>query len=102
MHPLARSAAAGERAVALPAGCAGGAQRLGRPHRQSTLAHTRAHAGVAPAALPLPDGRRRWRQQCPNAATISRMNTTVDEYGVFGHPVGHTLSPFIHGLFART
>jgi shikimate dehydrogenase len=30
------------------------------------------------------------------------MNTTVDEYGVFGHPVGHTLSPFIHGLFART
>jgi shikimate dehydrogenase len=25
----------------------------------------------------------------------------VDQYGVFGHPVGHSLSPFIHGLFAR-
>ena len=25
----------------------------------------------------------------------------VDRYGVFGHPVGHSLSPFIHGMFAR-
>jgi shikimate dehydrogenase len=25
----------------------------------------------------------------------------VDQYGVFGHPVGHSLSPFIHGIFAR-
>ncbi|MBV8973880.1 MAG: shikimate dehydrogenase [Sinobacteraceae bacterium] len=25
----------------------------------------------------------------------------VDQYGVFGHPVGHSLSPFIHGVFAR-
>jgi shikimate dehydrogenase len=24
-----------------------------------------------------------------------------DQYGLFGHPVGHSLSPFIHGLFAR-
>jgi shikimate dehydrogenase len=24
-----------------------------------------------------------------------------DQYGVFGHPVGHSWSPFIHGLFAR-
>jgi shikimate dehydrogenase len=24
-----------------------------------------------------------------------------DQYGVFGHPVGHSLSPFIHGVFAR-
>ena len=30
------------------------------------------------------------------------MSATADEYGVFGHPVGHSLSPFIHGLFART
>jgi shikimate dehydrogenase len=26
---------------------------------------------------------------------------TADPYGVFGHPVGHSLSPFIHGMFAR-
>jgi shikimate dehydrogenase len=25
----------------------------------------------------------------------------MDQYGVFGHPVGHSLSPFIHGMFAR-
>ncbi|MBV8307849.1 MAG: shikimate dehydrogenase, partial [Gammaproteobacteria bacterium] len=25
----------------------------------------------------------------------------LDQYGVFGHPVGHSLSPFIHGIFAR-
>jgi shikimate dehydrogenase len=25
----------------------------------------------------------------------------TDQYGVFGHPVGHSLSPFIHGMFAR-
>src|SRR5215472_17057597 len=24
-----------------------------------------------------------------------------DRYGVFGHPVAHSLSPFIHGMFAR-
>jgi shikimate dehydrogenase len=29
------------------------------------------------------------------------MSPAVDQYGVFGHPVGHTLSPFIHGVFAR-
>jgi shikimate dehydrogenase len=29
------------------------------------------------------------------------MSATADEYGVFGHPVSHSLSPFIHGLFAR-
>jgi shikimate dehydrogenase len=29
------------------------------------------------------------------------MNSPPDEYGVFGHPVSHSLSPFIHGLFAR-
>ncbi|MBV9620536.1 MAG: shikimate dehydrogenase [Gammaproteobacteria bacterium] len=29
------------------------------------------------------------------------MDSAPDEYGVFGHPVGHSLSPFIHGLFAR-
>jgi shikimate dehydrogenase len=26
---------------------------------------------------------------------------SADHYGVFGHPVGHSLSPFIHGMFAR-
>jgi shikimate dehydrogenase len=29
------------------------------------------------------------------------MNSVADAYGVFGHPVNHSLSPFIHGLFAR-
>ncbi|MBV8909133.1 MAG: shikimate dehydrogenase [Gammaproteobacteria bacterium] len=29
------------------------------------------------------------------------MNAGADQYGVFGHPVSHSLSPFIHGLFAR-
>lgn len=29
------------------------------------------------------------------------MNTAPDQYGVIGHPVAHSWSPFIHGLFAR-
>jgi shikimate dehydrogenase len=29
------------------------------------------------------------------------MSTAVDQYGVVGHPVSHSLSPFIHGMFAR-
>ena len=29
------------------------------------------------------------------------MTSLPDQYGVFGHPVNHSLSPFIHGLFAR-
>ncbi len=29
------------------------------------------------------------------------MQTALDQYGVVGHPVGHSLSPFIHGMFAR-
>ncbi len=29
------------------------------------------------------------------------MSPAVDQYGVFGHPIGHSLSPFIHGIFAR-
>jgi shikimate dehydrogenase len=29
------------------------------------------------------------------------MNATPDQYGVVGHPVAHSWSPFIHGLFAR-
>jgi len=29
------------------------------------------------------------------------MSLAVDQYGVFGHPVGHSLSPFIHSVFAR-
>ena len=29
------------------------------------------------------------------------MSSVADAYGVFGHPVNHSLSPFIHGLFAR-
>jgi shikimate dehydrogenase len=29
------------------------------------------------------------------------MNSAPDQYGVFGHPIGHSLSPFIHGMFAR-
>jgi shikimate dehydrogenase len=29
------------------------------------------------------------------------MSTLPDQYGVIGHPVAHSLSPFIHGMFAR-
>jgi shikimate dehydrogenase len=29
------------------------------------------------------------------------VSLAVEQYGVFGHPVGHSLSPFIHGVFAR-
>ena len=29
------------------------------------------------------------------------MNAAADQYGVVGHPVAHSWSPFIHGLFAR-
>ncbi|HEY4750024.1 MAG TPA: shikimate dehydrogenase [Steroidobacteraceae bacterium] len=29
------------------------------------------------------------------------MSPDPDQYGVFGHPVSHSLSPFIHGIFAR-
>jgi shikimate dehydrogenase len=29
------------------------------------------------------------------------MNAAPDQYGVIGHPIGHSWSPFIHGLFAR-
>jgi shikimate dehydrogenase len=29
------------------------------------------------------------------------MNIAPDQYGVIGHPVGHSWSPFIHGLFAQ-
>ena len=29
------------------------------------------------------------------------MTPPPDQYGVIGHPVAHSLSPFIHGLFAR-
>ncbi len=29
------------------------------------------------------------------------MDGSPDQYGVVGHPIGHSWSPFIHGLFAR-
>jgi shikimate dehydrogenase len=29
------------------------------------------------------------------------MSAAPDPYGVVGHPIGHSLSPFIHGMFAR-
>jgi len=29
------------------------------------------------------------------------VNTPLDQYGVIGHPVAHSWSPFIHSLFAR-
>ena len=40
------------------------------------------------------DGRALWAQNLP-------MSGTVDQYGVVGHPVAHSLSPFIHAMFAR-
>ena len=38
------------------------------------------------------------------AATVSEPPRTAaapDQYGVAGHPVGHSWSPFIHGMFAK-
>jgi shikimate dehydrogenase len=29
------------------------------------------------------------------------VNTPPDQYGVVGHPIAHSLSPFIHGMFAK-
>src|SRR5262245_724340 len=29
------------------------------------------------------------------------MNASPDQYGVIGHPIAHSLSPFIHGMFAK-
>jgi shikimate dehydrogenase len=29
------------------------------------------------------------------------LNDVLDEYGLIGHPVAHSWSPFIHGMFAR-
>ncbi len=29
------------------------------------------------------------------------MNDVLDQYGLIGHPVAHSWSPFIHGMFAR-
>src|SRR5262245_31456393 len=56
---------------------------------------------MAARAAELPRDRTRWRQQRANAVRILPMSPAVDQYGVFGHPVGHSLSPFIHGVFAR-
>lgn len=32
---------------------------------------------------------------------MTSMSGKVDQYGVVGHPVAHSLSPFIHSMFAR-
>lgn len=37
----------------------------------------------------------------PFGAQNPPMSGTVDQYGVVGHPVAHSLSPFIHAMFAR-
>jgi shikimate dehydrogenase len=37
----------------------------------------------------------------PDGSKIQGMSGTVDQYGVVGHPVAHSLSPFIHAMFAR-
>ncbi len=37
----------------------------------------------------------------PRGRRIKIMEGAVDQYAVVGHPVAHSLSPFIHSLFAR-
>lgn len=39
--------------------------------------------------------------ECRRESKIRLMSETVDQYGVVGHPVAHSLSPFIHAMFAR-
>ncbi len=34
-------------------------------------------------------------------AVTNSMTSAPDQYGVIGHPIAHSWSPFIHGLFAR-
>jgi shikimate dehydrogenase len=34
-------------------------------------------------------------------AMANSMTSAPDQYGVIGHPIAHSWSPFIHGLFAR-
>src|SRR5207248_238461 len=100
--PEARAGAgAGVRAVAVPARLAGRAQRLGPADRKPALPHARAPAGLAAGAR-VGTGRGALRgRECADAVTIPLMGSALDQYGVVGHPVGHSLSPFIHGMFAR-
>jgi shikimate 5-dehydrogenase len=35
------------------------------------------------------------------AGVSGREATPPDQYGVVGHPVAHSRSPFIHGMFAK-
>src|ERR1700731_3287514 len=44
---------------------------------------------------------RSWLIRGDRVATCGQNPCMSDQYGVVGHPVGHSWSPFIHGLFAR-
>jgi shikimate dehydrogenase len=41
------------------------------------------------------------RRARADGVRIGVMDTALEQYGVVGHPVSHSLSPFIHGMFAR-
>lgn len=47
-----------------------------------------------------PDGRDGGAGHRRISQTVSS-NTQSDRYGLMGHPVGHSWSPFIHGMFAK-
>src|SRR5258708_19182770 len=44
---------------------------------------------------------RSWLVRGDRVAPCGQNPYMSDRYGVVGHPVGHSLSPFIHGLFSR-
>src|SRR3977135_2724983 len=95
--------------MALSAGLEGRAQRLGDADRKSSLPIGRTHAGLAAAAADTtrcrPPGRHERHDADWPGVTRARgagtINPMTDRYGVVGHPVVPSGSPFIHSLFAR-
>ncbi len=98
------------RAVAVSAGLRGGAERIGHAHRQSSVPACRTGQPVAARAAAAtrcwsPAAARCCARSHPRGDPehVPRHNASMsaDRYGVVGHPVSHSWSPFIHGLFAR-